>query len=177
MAYNPYFQQAGIISTESLMYGAGGVLGGYINNKLKEQAFYAKYFEKNFKEWSGVVFSVVLGAVYQLLKRQGLVRAEMMQVRGISIEHIVTGTIAALSSNTGRILAGDTDIFALGSRKILAKNVDNPRSVIVDGEDVTKESTISGEEITLPNTVSEGVHDVIVIGTKKAAYNKIYVLA
>lgn len=177
MAYNPYFNQASIISIESLEYGAGGVLGGYAKQKLKEQAFYAKYFEKNFKEWSGVVFSVVLGAVYQLLKRQGLVRPETMQVRGISIEHLVTGVIAALSSETGRVLAGDTELFSLGSRKVLAKNVDTVKSVIVDGTDVTQNASVSGEEVTLPDTVSEGVHDVIVLGTKKAAYNKIYVLA
>jgi len=177
MAYNPYLQQAGIISAESLMYGAGGLIGGYAKQKLKEQKFYVQYFEKNFKEWAGVVFSVVIGAVWRLAQRHGIVRQGMLQVQGISLEHIVTGVIAAISAETGRVLAGDTEIFALGGLKIKAKNIDTVKSVIVDGSDVTNNANINGDEITLPNTVSEGVHDVTVVGTAKAAYNKIYVLA
>lgn len=177
MAYVPYAQQAAIVGAESLMYGAGGFVGGYVKQKLKEQEFYVKYFEKNFKEWSGVVFAAAIGVVYRLLQRYGLIRQEMLQVGGISLEHLITGVIAALASESGRVMAGDTELFVTGTRKILAKNVGTVNKVIVDGNDVTANATISGEEVTLPDTVAKGVHDIIVLGTNKAAYNKIFVLA
>ena len=160
-------------ATKGLVMAAGGVAGGYIRKMLKRNRYYAEYIETNMKEWSPLATALVVAVVYSLARERIL---GYLGQYGEWLDDIIIGIVAGFAARQGGIFAGDTEIFASGKMKIIAKNVGTISKVIVDGTDVTQNVSINGEEVDLSNAgIAAGVHKVLVIGSDRGAYEELYI--
>jgi len=144
--------------------GVGG--GRILLHFIKSQKFYAE-IAKTMKEWTPLVVGVAGALIVDLLSTRVRLPEEAVA--------LAINLFAGLASESIEVLAGYPFATATEKGKLYVKHLEGVATVVVDGTKCTASQSGSEVTFTCPSEVAEGAYDVVVVGSKKAWYDKIYI--
>lgn len=149
---------------DALVTAAGGAVGVKLSDYLKTNKTIVRLYQSA-KEWGDFIIGFAIPIVYELAKER---------FRGVPyLDQFIYGMSAVLMSKTISVMMGEPFALVLSNGDLYYKNlspVNGELGVMVDGV----KGTYNVDNKSWSINVSEGVHDIVVIGAKKATYFREY---